>query len=348
MHRTRLTEFFPLHHQVGPEPTVPRGFVHPERGRVACPAAPLVEAHLRAEGLLTGAGGPAPELLPVPAQRVRDGGVLACTTYIDLDGSVTGIAVTAPRALETAARDAVQRWAAVLRTRRIVIALGEPCRQAARSAPGHAGCPKAAATRELVRQYRERGDTVLVLGAAGECDSASAHALPDVAAALRFEPDDDTRLSFVLAPCSPVEAAMPVLRVLRARFPALRGQHPDQWCYAASDARLGARMVTETSDLVLDLGASAAPTDGADAPSRRTVRRVRTLADLRPEELAAAATVGVLPQLSGRERPDDSPTVTDVIEVLSGLGPLSVVHHRASTDVSTNVYERSALAHSAR
>ncbi|MFD9066634.1 hypothetical protein ACFVZ3_34530 [Kitasatospora purpeofusca] len=57
--------------------------------------------------------------------------------------------------------------------------------------------------------------------------------------------------------------------------------------------------------------------------------------------------MGVLPQDPGRGRPDDSPTITEVIEILSGLGPLSVVHHRVRTDVGTNIHERPVLVNSA-
>ncbi|WP_406097004.1 hypothetical protein [Kitasatospora purpeofusca] len=274
------------------------------------------------------------------------------TTYLDVDGAAVGIAIAAPAYLEALAQQSLQQWTAVLRTRRVLVLLSD-ARSGGNSADGRglAVCPKAAASRGLVRQYQRRRDTVLLLGtgrascANDDEPSGPAIAVPDLATAHRVQIPDPERLSFVLAPCSIVNDVTPLLRELRSRFPLLRGQHPDQWCYVASDAQLAARAAAEASDLVLDLN----PTGRAEAaiPPGVAVRRVEALSDIRAADLADAATIAILSSphalyesVAATERP--VVTAAGIIEVLSGLGPLSVVQHLARTAARTDIYARIA------
>ncbi|MFG3056388.1 hypothetical protein ACGFZP_36290 [Kitasatospora sp. NPDC048239] len=318
--------------------------------------------------------------------------MLAATTYLDPGGRVAGLAVAGGARRAALAEEVVRHWSRALRTRRVLVAPGpRPCRHGRHGTPllpdprstgsvrwprAEDGCEKAAAAGALVRAYLDRGDTVLVLGGREERrrpERAGPGALPSgpvvevagvgasevseaLAALEGLAIRDETRLSFVVSPCAVVDEVGGLLRELRLRYPSLRGQHPDQWCYVASDARWAERAVAEASDLTLLTG------DGEPAllppPGRGSVRRIRTLGDLLPEEIASAATVGVLATDGGSaaegaavagggpvaEGVPAAVTVADLLEVLAGLGPLSVVNHRVRTDVGTGIHENTPTA----
>ncbi|WP_246213921.1 hypothetical protein [Kitasatospora viridis] len=251
---------------------------------------------------------------------------------------MTGIAVVAPTApASLAAAEAVRVWSATLRTRRVIVCAAEPdCGNGAgfpaqrpERFRGSAQCAGAAATAATVRQYLERGDTVLALGAEGGWEGCVP--VVDVSGARALQVGDPERLSFVQRPCAPVEEVAGILAVLRARFPMLRGQHPDQWCYRSSDRGRGIRAVVESSDLVL--------ASEGDLPGPRSVT-FGGLESLTPELLAPVATLGVIAPLRVGAAGGDA---TDaVIDVVGGLGPLSVVHHRSVTSVRSDVHARAS------
>ncbi|MER8099257.1 hypothetical protein [Kitasatospora sp. NPDC094016] len=347
MNRSRLTEQSDVASGPDGPVTVLSGYVHPTRGPVTCPAAPLVAGWLHERGFASriDAGG------ILPAGR---GGRLFATTYIDLDGAVVGIAVIAPARQEAVAAEAVRVWSATVRTRRLIVCASAPACGPTPAVPpqplnrlaapaggaGQAECPRAAASWAAVRQYEARGDTVLVLGGGGlapagpAAQQAGRVRVPDAAGAQALRAVDPERLSFVQHPCSPVEEVAEILGVLRARFPLLRGQHPDQWCYRSSDRRRAVRAVAESSDLVL---VSAGSTLAASIRSGAFVA-FNGLNALRPEEIAAAATVGVIAPLRAAEGAVDA---TDaVVGAIGGLGPVSVAYHRTVTEVATDVLAR--------
>ncbi|MFI9331365.1 hypothetical protein ACIGZJ_28000 [Kitasatospora sp. NPDC052868] len=391
MNRTRLSEAFILPAigdigDIGDEGVfVVSRFTHPARGEVRCPAAPLIAAWLAGQGHAAPVRAVAPRALgrsDRTAGAARSG-VLAATTYLDPGGRVAGLAVAGGARRAALAEEVVRHWSRALRTRRVLVAPGpRPCRHgrhgtallpdprsagSVRWPRAEDGCPKAAAAGALVRAYLDRGDTVLVLGGREERrrpERAGPGALPSgpvvevagvgaseaLAALEGLAIRDETRLSFVVSPCAVVDEVGGLLRELRLRYPSLRGQHPDQWCYVASDARWAERAVAEASDLTLLTG------EGEPAllplPGRGSVRRIRTLGDLLPEEIAAAATVGVL-ATDGGSAAEGGPvaegvpaavTVAGLLEVLAGLGPLSVVSHRVRTDVGTGIHEDTPAA----
>ncbi|MFI1523640.1 hypothetical protein [Kitasatospora cineracea] len=329
-------------------------FDHPVRGTVHCPAAPLVSAWLDAHGTpnsiapLTG--------LPSPtAPADSSDGRLAATTYLDLDGRAVGIAVLAPPPFADRAAAAVSVWTACLRTRRLVVplltphcdgsldALPRPRRSTAGSSSAGAECRPRADAREAVLGYQREHQTVLLLGTQhsrvdGPAPRAPGGVVPvrDEGEAAKVLVEDPRNVVFVVAPCADIRTVSAVLAVLRNRFPLLRGQHPDQWCYRSTDNRLAAGAAVRFSDLALAV-------EGAPPGIRQAggVVAVGGLGDLRPEDIARAATISLIGPPVPRRHPA-GPQVTDLIEVLSGLGPASVVHQRFISDVSTNVFDKAA------
>ncbi|MFF2523924.1 hypothetical protein [Streptomyces liangshanensis] len=154
--------------------TVAVSAVHPVRGPVRCPAAPLVAAELERLGYPTGPGalvlGP-PVLSPPRRGGAAGSGPAAvfAATYVDVDGTVAGVAVAGgpdlgADALEAAERS-VREWAALFRTRRVLVA--ETAGTCAGTEGAAASCAAAARARETVAEFLRRGDTVVRIGSGG-------------------------------------------------------------------------------------------------------------------------------------------------------------------------------------
>ena len=388
MNRTKRVECFPAD-GVADDGVVVANFVHPQRGPVRSAAAPVLLGALGRRGRTARTG----------TVRVADGdGVLFAATYLDRDGHAVGFGVAANRsdaAGVTAAREVVDEWQAVLRTRRVVVAATDPlCAGGHRAAamletalqqrsdvyvvgrpvlnrhaeaefrrdglttvddlddvpesatvvfPAHgvslvtraeagarglrvvdATCPLVAAGHEDVRRFAGRGDTVVVLGprdhAAGSTFVAQA---PDEATFDLAGVADPDRVSFVVQPGAPVEDAVSLLAALRARYPRLRGQHPDRWCYAASDRAAEIRAAAAESDVTIIAG-TCEGTEGAHP--------IEDVGELRAEWLTHAATVALV---AGVSAPPG--LVSALTDALSGLGPLSTVRRTVTTEVAAAV-----------
>lgn len=293
------------------------GFTHPTRGSVRCPAAPTVLEGLRGSGLRTRTA----DIVAGPGD-----GVLFTTSYLDRDGHAVGLgaaASTDDRDAVAAARATVRNWSRCLRTRRALIAAGPDQTDERRLL---------AVVRRRVREFAARGDTVAQVGPA-QIRLPGTVAVPTVADVTGLTGVDPERLSFVIVPGTPVEEAAVVLAALRSRFPRLRGQHPDELGYAASDRQDAMRSVAAASDLVLICGQPAhVDTLRLGGWTGQPVQPVSDAGQLRAEWLAAAATVGI--GVAASARPG---VVDDVVAVLSGLGPLSVARRSVRTEVAARV-----------
>jgi 4-hydroxy-3-methylbut-2-enyl diphosphate reductase len=203
-----------------------------------------------------------------------------------------------------------------------------------------ATCPLVRHAHAEARKFAERGDDVLVIGqpghvaVAGIIGQAPAVATlvssPGSTAALRVT--DSRRVSYLLQPGIPVEDSAPVIAALRSRFPALRGPHPDGFCYAASDRAETVRVIASASDAVLVLGAPDEPDSrrisGLARDCGAHTHVVSSVCDILPSMLAGASAIGLAESTSAS--PGLAAQVTDA---LSGLGPLSVTSRRVSTEV---------------
>lgn len=350
MNRTRLFQVLPT------GPTLARGrvavldrFVHAERGAVRCPAAGALAEDL-GERLGRGAAVTRGEVVP----GTDEGSVTVCVTYLDRDGHAIGLAA-AVRTHDYEAIDVVQQtmrsWAAAMRTRRVLVADAPECASGV--------CPHRGMAYASVLDFTHRGDTVVLIAdhrgnesAAEELASAARNAGgsavivgdPAEAASLKVDPD---ALSFVFVPGIRIEAAMPILYALREQFPRLRGQHPDEYCYAASDLRESTRSAAEASERLLVVAPSKA--EAADVADVHGVpwHHVSDPTDLRPAQLTAS-TLGLIS--AGRADSDLGDGALDsVLDLLAGLGPLSVRRRGVRTepyprrDAVTDIASVSAL-----
>jgi len=282
-------------------------FDHPVHGLVACPGAPV----LAGAGLAVRVG-------PVTALRHRSTdavhGEVRAVTYLDpLSGEAVGLAVLCHRADVSAVAEVID-----------------------------ATCPLVAGGHAAVREYSDRGDLVVLIGKPVDAAAASyarqaagpvgwAGTPAEVAALPDADPE---RVSFVVQPgAMTVPEAAPVLAAPRARFPRLRGQHPDGWCCAATDRAAQIAAIAGQADLVLECGphndhrAAASGLAAAAAPVV-TLSAPVELASIGPERLAAAATIAVV---EGGSAPVG--LAEAVVTVLSGLGPCSVAEQSVTSRV---------------
>lgn len=257
------------------------------------------------------------------------------------------------------AEEAADRWREALRSRRLLVADIAPlCEGGVRALrmmedagndvfiPAHgapldvraeaaarglrvvdATCPLVAAVQRDAATCSSRGDTVLIIGR--DSDRAlpvlatyaeGARIVHDTTEAENL-PVPPWHVSFVIEPGMPVDEAMPILTVLRRRFPDLRGHHFDALCEVASDRARAIADVARVSELTLALTGDP---DDPEIPAESA--RITTLADLDIGRLAHATTIGMFSTSSAPADLEDQ-----VIQSLSGLGPLSAKRRGAQT-----------------
>ena len=318
-------------------------FEHPTRGAVRCPAAPAFAAAL-AERLRPGTAAPGRDVVldsDVDAARHTRATVTAAVSYLDRDGHAVGLAVALPSE-DAAALDAVLRavceWTAVMRTRQVLVAERPSC---AVSATATALCPHRRVAHASVLDFTNRGDDIVLIA---EADNALAEQLAAdargaggraeivrAAADGALDDADPDALSFVIVPGTRIEVAAPILLGLRERFPRLRGQHPDEYCYGRSDWYETVRSVAAASECVLVLTDPAEPTDPTVAEVVDALRvpclRVTDPADLRPAQLDFRA-IGLLPANSVTA----DKRVAETVDLLGGLGPLAARRRATRTE----------------
>ncbi|WP_406504191.1 4-hydroxy-3-methylbut-2-enyl diphosphate reductase [Streptomyces sp. NBC_00212] len=339
---------------------VARSWMHPDRGRVGCPAHPAVIAAAEEAGLAVQAWDLGVEQ-QVSGETTRGEGTIFAVSYEDPGGGFRGLAVAAHRA-DFAARawagEEIASWRSVMRTRRtftldpadgpaprsgdtaafagVFPAQPEP-QDSAWAACGcatQARCPAAGHSASAMRSFRARGDEVVLVGEpvwgsgvgvpveSGGGESYRVRSVRDAEALTACAPE---RLAFVVAPGSVSVEVARLLAVLRRRFPRLRGQHPDQWCYTMTDLLSAARSSLAESDVLLLAGAGASPvTAAAQAAAALTpVHRISALGQLRPRciDVATLTIADCGARLGGQ-----------VLQVLSGLGPLGVLRRATRTE----------------
>ena len=190
--------------------------------------------------------------------------------------------------------------------------------------------------------FAERGDQIVVIGRHGH--PALAALVDDLAADVvviglhdhvshqRLDPD---RVSYVVQPGMLIEDAARVVATLRALYPRVRGAHPDGLCYAASDRAATVRTVAASCDATFILGEVTHPDILSPfrlaAAEETHVHVIDNTAQVRPGWIAGAASIGIIPTASA------SPNLEhELLELLSGLGPLSIARRRLITDVLTS------------
>ncbi|MEV4315481.1 hypothetical protein [Actinocrispum sp. NPDC049592] len=309
-------------------------FVHPVRGPVHCPAAALIAASLRDHGLDVRRSTRSLTVGPGPAD-----GVLVNASYLDRGGQAVGFAVAVHLADEMAiaiANEVVHGWSDMWRTRRVMVA-GTGFTSDSCTCPGPLGgyrtqedevsCAHAEIMSAEIDRFRCDGDHVVVIGkredVAQPANTSETTVVESADEVAGIEADPE-RIGYVVSPNVVVEDAALIIAALRARFPRIRGQHPAGFCYGPSDRAASVRAVAAAagSMLVLGTAGSADTTEvtGLAASGGTPVQVIDHPARISRASLRGVECIGIAVARS-------SPPwlCQDVVEILSGLGPLSVV-----------------------
>ena len=204
-----------------------------------------------------------------------------------------------------------------------------------------ATCPVIRHAQDKATRLADRGQHVVLIGqpgaaATGPIASRAAGQVTVVettAGAASMRVGDARRISYMVQPGMPVEAADGIVTALRARFPAAKDTRPAGLCYAASDRAATVRAIAAGSDLVLVLGDPQSPdTRQLGAQARDTgvkVANVQAVSDITPVMLTGVTTIGAVESTS-------APAVlaAEVIAALAGLGQLGVGRRQVSTDMA--------------
>jgi 4-hydroxy-3-methylbut-2-enyl diphosphate reductase len=203
-----------------------------------------------------------------------------------------------------------------------------------------ATCPVITAAHDTADRIAERGQHLVLIGQQGPAAGpiaarAAGHAtvVETIAGTAAMEVSDARRVSYMLQPGMPVEAAEPIVTALRSRYPAARGPQPGGLCYAASDRAATVHAVAIGSDVVFALGnAESADARQLAAQAREGGARAQVISavsDITPAMLAGVTTIGTVESTSA-----PAGLAAEVIAAIAGLGSLTVARREVSTQLA--------------
>jgi 4-hydroxy-3-methylbut-2-enyl diphosphate reductase len=207
-----------------------------------------------------------------------------------------------------------------------------------------ATCPLVVAAQTAASRAADRDQQLVLISQPGQAATATISSqapghvtvveTPAKTAALQVS--DTRNVTFLMQPGVVLETAAPVVTALRSRYPAVKAAVPADPCYAPSDRVGTIYSVALGSDLMLILGDPLSPDArqiaGYARDSGTKVQMVGELDDIKPSMLAGVHTIGVAESTSAR-----AGLAANVLSALSGLGRLSVVRRRLSTEKTSSV-----------
>ncbi|GAB3363486.1 4-hydroxy-3-methylbut-2-enyl diphosphate reductase [Amycolatopsis echigonensis] len=213
-----------------------------------------------------------------------------------------------------------------------------------------ATCPLVTKVHNEVRRYTGRGETVFLIGHAEheEVEGTVGEApddvvvVGDVAAARTVTVRDPARTAYTMQTTLALDEAEEIASVLRERFPGLSAPRKDDICYATTNRQQALRAIAREVDLVLVVGS------GNSSNSRRLVEvseregtpavLVDGCGDVDLRLLAGAGRIGLT---AGASAPPH--LVTETVEALRGLGPVSVAENTLTEEEMTFTLPREVL-----
>jgi len=207
-----------------------------------------------------------------------------------------------------------------------------------------ATCPMVASAQMAASRSADRDQQLVLISQPGQASTASIVSqaprhvtvveTPAKTATLRI--NDSQHVQYLHEPGIAQEAAAPIVRALRARYPAVKAAVAADACYAPSDRAGTIYSVALGSDLMLVLGdpdsVDTKLVCGQARDSGTHVQVIADVTDIRPAMLSAVHTIGVAESTSAQ-----AGLAAHVLTALSGLGRLSVVRRKLSSEKSTAV-----------
>ncbi|HET9257497.1 MAG TPA: 4-hydroxy-3-methylbut-2-enyl diphosphate reductase [Pseudonocardiaceae bacterium] len=208
-----------------------------------------------------------------------------------------------------------------------------------------ATCPLVTKVHAEARRFAARGDTVILIGHAGQEEvEGTLGEAPDrmvlvqtVADVAELRVADPARVSYLTQTTLAVGETAEIIQALSARFPALRGPASDDICYATTNRQDALSAIAEESDLVLVVGSANSSNSQrlVELAARHGVPSylIDDPADIRPEWLEGVGVVGLTAGASAPPRLVDA-----VIAALGGIagggqpGDLTVVERETTRE----------------
>jgi 4-hydroxy-3-methylbut-2-enyl diphosphate reductase len=207
-----------------------------------------------------------------------------------------------------------------------------------------ATCPIVAAAQAAAARTADRGHQLVLVGqpdhAATEPIISQASGRVTIvetpANTAAVAASDSRPISYLVQPGLTLEAAAPIVSALRSRYPAARGAVPAEVCYAPSDRAGTIYSVALGSDLMLVVGdPKSADTRQMCGQARDSGTRVQIIGqvwDIKPAMLVSVQAIGLAESTSAA-----AGLAAEVVEALSGLGPLTVARRRLSTEKTAGI-----------
>jgi 4-hydroxy-3-methylbut-2-enyl diphosphate reductase len=207
-----------------------------------------------------------------------------------------------------------------------------------------ATCPIVAAAQAAAARTADRGHQLVLVGppdhAATEPIISQAPGRVTIvetpANTAAIAASDSQRISYLVQPGLTLETGAPIVSALRSRYPAARGAVPAEVCYAPSDRAGTIYSVALGSDLMLVVGdpksADTRQMCGQARDSGTRVQVIGQVSDIKPAMLASVQAIGLAESTSAA-----AGLAAEVVEALSGLGPLTVARRRLSTEKTADI-----------
>jgi len=202
-----------------------------------------------------------------------------------------------------------------------------------------ATCPLVSKVHAEARRFAEKGYTVALIGHAGheEVEGTLGEA-PDSTVLVQTAADvaaidvtDGSKVAYLMQTTLAIDEAADVAGALREKFPQMRAPGSDDICYATTNRQAAVRAVATEADMVLVAGSKN---------SSNSVRLVeRSEREGTPAHLIDGATdinlswlsgVSVVGLTAGASAPPA--VVSEIIDALSGLGPVTVTERVTTTE----------------
>jgi 4-hydroxy-3-methylbut-2-enyl diphosphate reductase len=202
-----------------------------------------------------------------------------------------------------------------------------------------ATCPLVSKVHAEARRFAADGYQVALIGHAGHEEvegtlGEAPHAMTLVETAAdvaRMKPPDPGRVAYLMQTTLSADEASGIADALLERFPSARGPGSDDICYATTNRQIATRAIAADSDLVLVAGSS---NSSNSLRLVETAQRAGTPAYLidgaEDIELGWLAGVSVVGITAGASAPPA--VVGQIIEALSGLGPVDVSERVVATE----------------
>ena len=200
-------------------------------------------------------------------------------------------------------------------------------------------CPVVGAAQTAAARSADRGQHLVLIGQPGLASTdaivsqapgrATVAESPAATAALHVT--DARHVAYLMQPGVVAETGRAMVAALRSRYPAARPAIPSDLCYAPSDRAGTIYSVAAGSDIMLVVGdpqsADTRQVCGYARDAGTKVQVIGDVTDLRSAMLAGVQTIGMAESTSA-----SAGLPAQVLAALAGLGRLSVVRRRLSTE----------------